>query len=58
MKDLDNKTNNLCYCKDYQLAERHVPKGDDKEEVLGKKIEKSFGEKAQPWSVFGEWYWI
>jgi hypothetical protein len=58
MKDQDNKTNVLCYCKEQLLVQRTALTDDTKTSASGKQLKKIHGDREQPWSVFGEWYWI
>ncbi|MES2761749.1 MAG: hypothetical protein V4677_06060 [Bacteroidota bacterium] len=58
MKDQDNKINALCYCKDHLPVQRSVVKEENKTIIPGKQLKKQHGEREEPWSVFGEWYWI
>ena len=58
MKDQDTKTNALCYCKDHLPVQRSAPKEESKIMTPGKQLKTMHGEREQPWSMFGEWYWI
>ena len=58
MKDQDNKTNALCYCKDSSRAKRLSTTRDAKETIKDSVMNPLTMDRTKPWSVFGEWYWI
>lgn len=58
MKDQDNTTNALCYCKESRPLKR-LPVKEDSKEIMRDAITNTMNhDKSKPWSVFGEWYWI
>jgi hypothetical protein len=58
MKDKDNNTNALCYCKDSLPLKRLSSKEESKGTVKDTLTNGMNHDKSKPWSVFGEWYWI
>ncbi len=58
MKDNDNTTNALCYCKDSVPLKRLSLKEESKETIRDTVTKTMTIDKSKPWSVFGEWYWI
>jgi hypothetical protein len=58
MKDQDNETNVICYCKDHLPLQRLGSEEDTQIVNAGKQLKKADGEKDKLWSVFGELYWI
>ena len=59
MKDQDNKTNAICYCKSNTAVDNYIPKAESKSTSIRHNQNKiDAGAKQQPWSMFGEWYWI
>ncbi len=59
MKEQDNKTTSICYCKGNKgTTELFVPKDEEKlisERNTQNKIDAG---KKQPWSMFEGWYWL
>jgi len=58
MKDQDNTTNALCYCKDAPPLKRLSTTKESNETIASNVINPINSDRSKPWSVFGEWYWI
>jgi hypothetical protein len=58
MKDQENKTAAVCFCKDKRPLETLVAQSDVKDTTKSDTIHAISHDRPKPWSMFGEWYWI
>lgn len=58
MKNQDTTTSALCYCRDATNLKTSAPKAEQTKPSTRNTIRNLNTEREEPWSVFGEWYWI
>lgn len=58
MKDQDNKTSSICYCKNNKAIEQDTTKSMEKQLSAGDTKDKIDRGNKQPWSMFEGWYWL